>query len=312
MYPLSIVLYFICIAAIAQAPLDKEGRIYISKDRGVNWEKADTGFPEDATVHTWVVHDGMVLAGTNGHGIFISSDRLKTWYPSSKGLKKNSWIISMASFRNKLFVGTHNDGIFSSDDGGNSWHPSNTGLKNLSVRCLYAMGTILLAGTNDGIYSSTDNGRSWELEKKGLQINIFSSSHHQIFAATNQGVLASNDFGKTWDWIFKEHAIYTLAAHKDEVYIMIMDFNGTVFKTTRDNFIWLKADAYLPFHGTFQLTPVSSKFLTAPWKGVFKTLNDMNGGFFKANGLPENSAFTELLDTPFGILASSVLPKKNE
>lgn len=309
MNPLFTLHYFICIAAFAQPSVEQAGRIYISKDQGVNWERADNGFPADAAVNAWEVKDGMVIAGTNAHGIFISSDRLKTWYRSSKGLPKNTRIISIASHKNMLFAGTYSDGIFSSDDGGESWHVSNIGIKNSTIRCFHTHGPLLLAGTNDGIYSSTDDGRSWTIEKSGFQVNNFSSANKEIFAATNQGVLASRDFGKTWDRIFKEGAIYTLTANEKEIYLM--DFFGTVFKSGTTDFVWLKADVYLPFHYTFQLTPASSKFLTLAWKGAFKNLNGVYG-ILRTNGLPEDSAFTELLDTPFGLLAGAVLPKKTE
>ena len=48
MNPLFTVLYFTCIAAFAQPSVEHAGRIYISKDQGVNWERADNGFPADA------------------------------------------------------------------------------------------------------------------------------------------------------------------------------------------------------------------------------------------------------------------------
>jgi len=308
MYPLATLLFLLCITALAQPPVRPAGRIYKSTDRGVNWERADKGFPADATVNAWVVKDQKVIAGTNAHGVFISSDRLKTWYPSSKGLPRSARIISMASYKNILFAGTYADGIFFSNDG-ESWHPSNTGLKNLNIRCFYTHGPVFLAGTDSGIYSSSDGGKSWALEKSGLQINTFLFVNNQIFAATNQGVLASKDYGKTWAWIFKDGAIYTLAANEKEIYLI--GLSGIVYKSDiNNNFIWLKADLYLPFRYTFQLTPSSPKFLAAEWIGAFKNLNSLNSEF-PNNGLPEDAAFTELLDTPFGLLAGAVLPKYN-
>lgn len=309
MYMLPTLLYFICIHAFAQTPGVQSGRVYISKDQGVNWERADKGFPVDDAINAWVVQDKSVIAGTNAHGVFISSDGLKTWNESGRGLLRKTRIISMASYKNILLAGTYRDGIFLSDDGGASWRLSNEGLKNHTVRCFYAPGFVLLAGTDDGIYSSADDGKSWTLEISGLQINTFSAIGNQILAATNQGVLASEDLGKTWDPIFEEGAIYTLAANKNETYLL--DFFGNVYKSSTRDFIWLKAETYLPFHYTFQLTPLSNKFLTIAWTGSFKNLDAMTGSF-RSNGLPENSAFTELLDTPFGLLAGAVLPENIE
>ena len=301
MHQLHALLLFISIASIAQTPKEA-GRIYISRDNGLSWQMANTGFPNDA-VTAWVVNDGMVIAGTNSHGIYISSDQTKSWYASSKGLPKNVRIISLVVHEKMLYAGTYTNGLFISDDNGETWHASNTGLKNLTIRCFYSQGPLLLVGTNDGVYSSTD-GKSWIVQKDGLQLNAFSSAGNQIFAATNQGVFVSKNYGKTWNWIFKEGAIQTLAANAKEIFLE--DFFGAVYKSSTENFVWLKADLYLPLLFTFRLTPASPKFLTLPWKGVIKNLNGMQGDF-PYNGLPKNYAFTEILNTPFGLLAGAII-----
>lgn len=308
MYPLLTMLLLTCVTTFAQPPVEEAGIIYLSKDRGQNWERTDHGFPSDA-VNAWIVSHRMVIAGTNTHGILISSNQAKSWYPSNKGLPKNTRITSLISYKTLLFAGTYADGIFLSRDNGESWNAASTGLRNLTIRCFYAFGSLLLAGTNDGIYLSYDDGKSWAAEKNGLQINAFSMCNQQLLAATNQGVLASKDYGTTWNWVFRESAIYTLAADDKEIYLM--NFFGAVYRSNASNFIWLKADMYLPLQCTFQLTPTSRKFLSIAWKKAFSNLNSFQNALY-TNGLPEDLAFTELLETPFGLLAGAVLPMKVE
>lgn len=308
MHTLTTLLLFTCIVAFAQSPAEQAGRIYLSKDRGQNWERADNGFPSDA-VNAWIVGHRMVIAGTDAHGIFISTDQAKSWYPSNKGLPKNTRITSLIYYKTLLFAGTYKEGLFLSRDNGETWNASSTGLRNLTIRCFYTFSSHLLVGTNDGIYRSADDGKSWTIEKDGLQINAFSMGNQQLLAATNQGVLASKDYSTTWNWVFRGGAINTLAADDKEIYLM--DFFGTVYRSNTSDFIWLKADMYLPLQYTFKLTPTSRKFLSIGWKGAFRRLNGVQN-VVHTNGLPEDIAFTELLDTPFGLLAGAVLPKRIE
>lgn len=282
---------------------DEAGQVYISIDRGENWTKASVGLPADVAVNAWVVtSSNKIIAGTDLHGIYISSDKAKSWYHSGKGLPKDVRVTALAIYKHFLFAGTYNHGIYFSDDEGETWKPTNKGLTNLTIRGFYANGSLLLVGTNDGIYRSLNDGISWSPEKKGMQVNAFASSNRQIFVATNQGVLASEDFGKTWYSIFNDAAIFRMGIGKNEIYLL--DYSGKVYQSGITNFVWLKADVYLPFRYTFQPTPSSRKFFIVNWKYAFKSLDNVNQDL-RFNGLPENSAFTELLETPFGLLATS-------
>jgi hypothetical protein len=56
---------------------------------------------------------------------------------------------------------------------------------------------------------------------------------------------------------------------------------------------------------------MSSRFLVAAWKGAVNNLISIQGGY-QPMGLPKDTAFTVLLDTPYGLLAGAVLPHKIE
>ncbi|MBA4054354.1 MAG: hypothetical protein C0490_06560 [Marivirga sp.] len=292
--------YFMSFYSSAQV-IGEGSEVYISVDQGVNWEKTGVGLPVDASINVWVVKNNKIIAGTNSHGVYISSDKVKSWYPSGKGLPKNVRITAMVAYKHFLFAGTHLHGIYFSDDEGESWKPANTGITNLTIRSFYTSGSLLLVGTNDGIYRAFNDGILWTAEKKGMQVNAFAASGNEIFVASNQGVFVSEDFGETWDWIYKDGAIYKLGAGKKEIYLL--DFLGNVYQSGITNFVWIKADVYLPFRYTFQLTPLSVKFFTVDWKYTLKNLGNLDQ-VPRFNGLPENSAFTELLSTPFGLLAT--------
>jgi photosystem II stability/assembly factor-like uncharacterized protein len=302
-----LIVLFSIIWGFAVGQPKSDGRIYLSDDRGVNWSQADNGLPSGATVNAWVTTDGIVIAGTERHGIFISSDRMKSWYSSSKGLPVNTRILSTLHAGNLLFAGTHVHGLYSSDNGGESWHPVNKGLHNLTIRALYYLDRNIFAGTDKGLFVSQDAGGSWNLLLKGLQINSLTSEKHELFVATNNGVLRTFDLGINWQWIFSEGAIYSLTTDINDIYLL--SYSGKVYKSSREQYVWIKADLFLPFHYTFRITPEGRQFFTSDWRRVIKGISSTNEVFW-ANGIPENVYINEMLDTPYGVLVAGRTVKK--
>ena len=287
-------------SAYRQPNYDK-GRIYMSVDRGVNWIRADHGLPTDAVVNAWTTMDGEVIVGTEKHGIFVSSGRMKSWFSSSKGLPPHTRILSIVRSGNFIFVGTYLQGLFYSDDQGRSWKPANSGLTNSNIRALYFSNGILFAGTNAGLFVSHDVGMSWKAILTGLQVNSITSEGNQLFVATNQGVLRTNNLGMNWTWIFSQEAISSVTSNSTELYMR--DFSGKVYKAAIENYVWIKADVFLPFHYTFRLTPAGRQFFTTDWNKALRGIISTNE-FFRANGIPDDVPIKDLLDTPFGVLAA--------
>lgn len=294
--------------SVQAIPNKSRGSIFLSVDRGVNWSRADNGLPSGATVNAWATTDGIVIAGTNQHGVFISTDGLKSWYGSSKGLPRNVRILSMVCSSNLIFVGTHQHGVFYSDDRGESWHPSNKGLTDSNIRVLYNSNGFIFAGTDIGLFMSGDGGTSWaallgglQINDMTLQINSIASTKKELFVATNKGVLRTNDLGKNWSWVFSQAAISSLACDGPDLYML--DFSGKVYKARKENYVWIKADIFLPFHYTFKITPSGNQFFVSDWHKALRGI-DTTEDVFRANGIPEDLFIGTLLDTPFGVLAA--------
>jgi hypothetical protein len=287
--------------SVYRQPNYDKGRIYMSVDRGVNWTRADVGLPFEAIVNTWTTTDDLVIVGTEKHGVFISSDHMKSWYSSSKGLPQNARILSIVHTGRFIFIGSHLHGLFYSQDGGSSWHPASKGLTNPNIRVLYHMNGLLFAGTDKGLFISRDTGRSWNLFLKGLQINSLTSEKEELFVATNQGVLRTNLVEVNWVWIFSQGAIFSIASNPTDLYML--DFSGKVYKASIKNYVWIKADIYLPFHYTFRITPAGRQFFTAEWNKALRGIISTDE-FLRPNGIPEDVPIKDLLDTPFGVLAA--------
>ncbi|HMG91452.1 MAG TPA: hypothetical protein VK589_15430 [Chryseolinea sp.] len=287
--------------SVYRQPNYDKGRIYMSVDRGVNWTRADLGLPLDAVVNAWTTTDRVVIVGTEKHGVFISSDRMKSWYSSSKGLPQNARVLSIVHAGNFIFVGTYLHGLFYSDDLGSSWKPASRGLTNSNIRVLYHLNGDLYAGTDKGLFISHDEGTSWKLFLNGLQVNSITSERNDLFVATNKGVLRTNNLGMNWTWVFSQEAIFTITSTPTDIFML--DFSGKVYKAAIENYVFIKADIFLPFHYTFRLTPAGRQFFTADWNKALRGIISTNE-FFRANGIPEDVPIKDLLETPYGVLAA--------
>ena len=297
-----ITIVFILLSLTSMAQVKDPGRIYISYDRGVNWQKSDNGFPTDDVANALVFKGNLVFAGTNTHGVMIAT-RAEKWHSSHKGLPFGVRIISMLEYSGMIFAGTYVHGVYVSKDDGETWSVSNNGLPNLTVRALSSSGRFLFAGTNFGIYRSSDNGPHWTVCIEGqptapLQINNFALDQSGIYAATNKGVVRSKDQGKTWQSIFDKGAVSKIKIRDNE--ICILNYSGDVLRADVSTIsVWFREELYFPARSSFKLTSASPKLLTA---GMDKNVNlNVN----ENNGLPQNGVFTEFIVTPFGLLTSS-------
>lgn len=282
---------------------DKEtnrGRIFLSNDQGDTWRRMDTGFPENGTVTSWAIAGTTVVAGTSEHGIYISEDGLKSWHRSNKGLPQDLQINALIVYKNLLIAGSYLQGAFASVDEGNSWQPFSRGLDKLSIRCFYTVGNKLLVGTDAGIYSYEDDASGMKLVN-GAQINAFTSIGNNIFAATNLGALRSPDSGRTWVWSSRGGAMFELASSGSNLYSVTS--STSVSQSLDMGKYWIPLSTNFTPPTTFKITPASGLLLIHPWKKVFRSLR--NNEPFRYDGLPANTSFTEVLETPYGILVAA-------
>jgi hypothetical protein len=85
----------------------------------------------------------------------------------------------------------------------------------------------------------------------------------------------------------------------------VLNYFGRVYKSSRENYVWIEADLFLPFHYTFRITPDGRQFFTSDWRRLINGINGTNE-VFRANGIPENVYVNEMLDTPYGILVAGI------
>lgn len=274
------------------------GRIFVSNDLGENWSRSDNGFPTETKINALALADHIIVAATEDNGIYISSDGLKSWYSSNNGLSKTEKVNALIYHQGLLFAGTYRNGIFVSNDNGHTWKSANNGVIVTSIRCFYSSGNTLLAGTDDGIYRSDDHGHSWIQVSRGDQINSFTSRGPIVLAASNHGILRSEN-NKDWTTVWNKTAVQTITENDRE--LIAMSAGQTYLAAGNDGIYWVRIHPFLDRY-TFRLTPKSERLFIAPWKKTLKALN--KNEFFLGRGLPDNTPFSLLLETPYGIVAA--------
>ncbi|RJP69721.1 MAG: hypothetical protein C4539_07355 [Ignavibacteriales bacterium] len=284
------------------------GRIYLSTDRGENWQRADYGFPQEATVNDFGYTDGLYFAGTEADGIYISSDYLRSWHKSNMGLPSGVKVDAVETFGNIVILGTNRHGIFISWDEGKNWHVANEGLTNLTVRCLHLFDPKLFAGTNDGIFVSSDTGKTWVQVYSENQINGITSMDNKVYAGYNHGAIVSDDGGETWKSIIEQSSFHNIS--NDGMHIFGMLYDPAVLKTEGEGKDWIKSDLGLPNLYTFQIMNIGYRLLAAQWDGIYKSDNNGESWVKSSFGLPVDQPFKELLIINSTIIAGAGMIRK--
>lgn len=269
-----------------------EGRIFLSHDMGVNWERADTGFPPEDGINAMVMHNNKVFAATDAHGIW-SLDK-SGWHAQSKGLPKKRRIISLLSHHQMLLAGAAQDGLFYSTDDGSTWQAARMSNAQVNVRAITGKGGITFAGTDDGIYKVDVFRGEWQPIVRGLQINAFTHDVKYMYAATQKGILRSAD-GVQWESIYNGGAIHQISVNKDQIHAL--DYSGNVFTSFTKDPVFVKQEMFLP-RAWLRLTTASPKMLSTEWQQRSILHNP------PAHGLPDSVPLNILLQTPFGLLAA--------
>jgi ligand-binding sensor domain-containing protein len=276
----------------------KSGRVFLTKTRGESWLRADKGLPESATINAFAVVDRTIVAGTEEHGIYLSEDGLKNWKASSKGLPLKSKINALIAFKDLLFAGTFLDGVYVSANYGASWQPVNEGLQNLTIRCFYAIGHSLYVGTDAGIYQTLDEGKTWTHFFYGPQVNSITSCNNIVLAATSQGIVRF-DGRQNGSWVWKQGVVNNIVT--DGKNLVALTPGSQIQLGMNGGKEWISVERRFGNH-TFNLTPASEEIPVLSWKNYFRAL--LQEKPFESNGLPEHIPFSQLIETPYGLLAA--------
>jgi photosystem II stability/assembly factor-like uncharacterized protein len=198
-----------------------EDGIYVSNDRGLNWEVLSTALGAGST-------QGFVIDPTNpqilyatkwGRGVFRSIDGGVTWLLGANGLfDAQLFDLDLHPQNPSILYASTWSGVFQSADAGVNWvaldSPGRTG--ELAIDPANPDRLIVVTEGN-GIARSTDGGQTWTAINDGLgQVTQFVSvaipqgGRGVVHAGSvNSGIFVSTNFGDTWSQTYTSPATGT-------------------------------------------------------------------------------------------------------
>jgi photosystem II stability/assembly factor-like uncharacterized protein len=184
--------------------------IYISTDRGLNWNKQGTAFSSPLYAAQLVVHDGLLFASAGNDGVYVSSDDGMTFTKVSSGLPNFPSGDGYSVTEDFLSTGTSliaamQSGIYRTTDNGANWSEASEAVMNVRMQDIVNNGEVIVS-TSDyaGVFVSADKGKTWTHGNTGLptyRTRALAASGTDLYASVLFGkVYRSDDNAATWEW----------------------------------------------------------------------------------------------------------------
>jgi len=248
-----------------------------------------SGLPEQsaASVQALTIgENGVIYAGSFGHGVFQTVDRGATWNRVGAGVT-DPFILSLAITKSgSVYAGTFRGGVFRSRDAGNTWQSVNEGLKRLEVKVLLVVDHELYAGTGDGVYRLRDTDDRWVPVTTGLDDilvhSLARSTDGTLFAGTSgKGIFRLIPRSSGWVRVrhgLKDHEgmienfIRVLVIDQDQS-ILAGTFDGGVFRSVDGGLTWRSISRALPNDSIRGIVLSDHGLVVATGHGIFRTVD---------------------------------------
>ena len=204
------------VAAIAAHPdgdtafAGAEDAIYVSRDRGENWEVLPTDVGTGAT--TGLVIDPanplVMYAAKQGQGVYRSVDGGLGWQLGNNGLTNwNADDLDLHPQNPSMLYVTTYSGVFRSADAGMNWEALDTPTRTTELDIDPTNPDRMIVTTREnGILRSLNGGQTWQPINTGLgdvvefvSIAIAGDGSGVVYAGSSEnGLFTSLDFGDTW------------------------------------------------------------------------------------------------------------------
>lgn len=202
--------------------------LYQSTDKGITWQRAQSGLPRDYMLlirDLAVGKDRTVYVSTVYHGLFMLPPQEDSWRPIGADMSEipvSKLFVSPEG--NRLFATSFFNGFHRSDDGGITWQRMSlqrqldgTTIVNFPTWDIISAttGTLYAAAGAEGIFMSEDNGDSWS-QIAYLSSSVASISFETLAVAADGSLIArckpnngqsymakSTDGGTVWTIVFE-------------------------------------------------------------------------------------------------------------
>ena len=187
-----------------------EDAIYVSRDRGRNWEVL-TGDVGTGTTTGFVIDSAnplVMYAAKRGQGVYRSVDGGMSWQLGNSGL--TDWVtydLDLHPQNPSILYLSASSGVFRSVDAGVNWEKLDTPIRTTELDIDPTSPERMIVTTvESGILRSLDGGESWEPINTGLgnvvsfvSIAIARDGSGTVYAGSSEnGLFTSADFGDTW------------------------------------------------------------------------------------------------------------------
>ncbi|MCA9644678.1 MAG: hypothetical protein KC492_28505 [Myxococcales bacterium] len=292
-------------AARPSAPSAARSGVFTLDRDTRSWRRSSGGLPEAVVVTEFAEQGGRVFAATGSHGLWQSDDAGQTWRRAESC--KVTQLNAVAARDGMVLVGTLSQGVVLSQDRGETWVSANQGLKNLKTRRLLATAESVLLGTNSGLYRYEDAGQRWSHLTGDAQVKGIVALGKELYMGDVHGVQRSSDGGAHWKQVLTETP-HNLAGIGGDVYALL--YAGGVKRSSDRGETWSDVSHGLPALYTFQILGTPHGALAAQWDGVYALEEGTQEWLPLRDGLPSETAITDLLPLPSGRLLAAAVPSK--
>lgn len=147
-----------------------ENGIYRSTNGGESWHIFALKGEGVRALERIPQKSGVLLVGTEHHGIFISLDGGKSWRHPDSGYDSLTIyaITTNPGNPNTIYAGGYETGVLKSTDMGKSWNEFSSGLNVKTVHSIAVdpddTSNVFVATIPGGVYQSTDGGETWRFK----------------------------------------------------------------------------------------------------------------------------------------------------
>lgn len=200
-----------------QIAVSKNYKIYISRNKGVNWSLVSSCYNVDWSSVDISYNGQIMIASSRNGALQISKDYGNTWESFSENLVPiRSWEKVAISYNSEYILlvsssgGFNNNGsIYLSKNYGNTWNvinlrpTENNGVWKWYDASMSADGRVQsVIGENLRVYLSQDYGNTWESKlfpSNWNKIDISNNGQYQIITQISGNLYTSADYGTNWN-----------------------------------------------------------------------------------------------------------------